>query len=194
MNGKDNIINKILADANDRCAQIVNDARQQATEIVNKANQCAQVDSQKTQTRLDDYAKERLRTALANAKLDGKKYRLLTKQQLIERCYATALQRLANLQGKDRQDFLRKVIAKYAESGETVLCCKQDNAVVTQKFLDGFNLNLVLGKQNVEAQGGVVLVGNGYEKDLTLPSLVSYARQQTEAQVANILFSGETNE
>ena len=60
--------------------------------------------------------------------------------------------------------------------------------MVTQKFLDGFALDLKKKKKYLSAKGGVVLEGEGYDKDLTLEKLVDYVRGGTEAQVARVLF------
>ena len=92
------------------------------------------------------------------------------------------------MSNKEKEAFLTRLLKTYAEKGETVSVCKADKDVVTQKFLDGLNMNLVLGKTYIDADGGVVLAGKGYEKDLTIKSVLAYIREKTEGQVANALF------
>lgn len=193
MNGKENIINKILADADNKCAEILATAELQAQEITNLSKVYVDAESQSMSRRLETLAAERERNSLANADLDARKYKLLQKQRLIGVCYDKALASLAKMSEKDKLAFIGKILKAYAEKGETVLVCKADKNLVTQKFLDGLNLGLTLGKTNIDAAGGVVLQNASYDKDLTLEKLVAYSRERTEARVAKALF-GDKNE
>ena len=188
MNGKENIINKILADAEQKRAEILATAESEAQQTMDAARASAHDEAQALDKRLQNLAAERQRNALSNADLDARKYRLSEKQRLISACYDKALKELVNLPDKKKLDLIGKILKTYAEKGETVCVAKADKNLVTQKFLDSLNLDLTLGKQTVDAVGGVVLVGPTYDKDLTFPKLVDYSRQQTEAKVAGVLF------
>ena len=188
MNGKENIINKILADADNKCAEILANAEMEAQEIADAARKVAQAEEQSLSHRLDVLAVERQRNAIAGADLEARKYKLNQKQQLIATCYDKALQELVKLPAKQKLELIGKILKSYAEKGETVCVAKPDKDIVTQKFLDGLGLNLTLGKQTIDSVGGVVLVGATYDKDLTFEKLVAYSREQTEAKVAGVLF------
>jgi len=193
MNGKENIINKILADADNKCAEILATAELQAQETTNLAKAFADAETQSMSRRLETLAVERERNSLANADLEARKYKLSQKQRLIGVCYDKALNTLAKMSDKDKSAFIGKILKTYAEKGETVFVCKADKNVVTQKFLDGLNLGLILGKTYLDSAGGVILQGASYDKDLTLEKLVAHSREQTEARVAKALF-GDKNE
>ncbi len=188
MNGKENIINKILADADAKCEEILTAAQAQAQEIHDSARSFAKNEEDALNSKLQNISAERLRNANARAQLEARKYKLWKKQQLIASCYAQALKELAALPVPQKTAFLKKLIEAYAEKGETVRITKADKDIVTQKFLDTFGKKLTLGKSFIEASGGIVLEGEGYDKDLTLEKVVAYAREQTEAQVARTLF------
>ena len=193
MNGKENIINKILADADDKCQGIIASAQKQADAIVDAANSQAESDRQSLAERIDAQAAERVRNRKANAELDAKKYKLNARQQVIAQCYELAYKQLASMTDKDRASFIGKLLSRYAETGETVFVTKADAKLVTQAFLDGFNKKLVLGRTHIDADGGIVLEGDGYEKDLTLQHVVGYLREQTEGKVAACIL-GEQDE
>lgn len=193
MNGKENIINKILADADNKCAEILATAEMQAQEISDLAKAFADAEEQSLNRRIEALSAERERNSIASADLDARKYKLREKQRLISACYDKALASLSKMSDKNKLDFIGKILKTYAEKGETVVVCKADKALVTQKFLDGFNLGLTLGKDTVDAAGGIVLCGAAYDKDLTLEKLVAYSREQTESRVAAVLF-GDKNE
>ena len=188
MNGKENIINKILSDADEKCARIVAKAEQTATEMKSQAGAEAEVEKRALQVKAENLAAERIRNRVATAELDARKYKLKAKQQIISECYEHALQRLAALPAKEKQAFVLNLLQKYAETGETVIVAKQDKDVITQKLLDEANKKLTLSKTYHEGLGGVILEGVGYEKDLTLSRIVNYLREQTEGKVAQALF------
>ncbi len=187
MNGKENIINKILSDADEHCAKIIAAARLQAEKTVQSARETVQCDRQALDARLQSVLQERIRNANANAELEAKKYRLNAKQQLVSDCYDEAYKHLASLSKADRLDFIGTLLSRFAEDGETVYITKEDGNSVTPMWLRGFEKNLTLGNRYIRADGGVVLEGDGYEKDLTLKNVVRYLREQTEGEVASKL-------
>ena len=190
MNGKENIINKILSDADAKCADILSAAEAQAQAIIDNAEQDIAQDRAALEQRLQSVAAERQRNRKATAELDAKKYMLSAKQQLISRCYELAYERIANMSEGSRLDLIGALIEKHAETGETVYVTQQDAKGVTQIWLDGFDKQLKLGSKYLKADGGVVLEGCGYEKDLTLHSVIKYLREQTESKVSELLLGG----
>lgn len=187
MNGKENIINKILSDADACSAAIVANAQSRAEELIAAAKQSVEVSKAALDARIAASSQEKLHNACANAELEGKKYRLFVRRQLITRCYEQAHKQLAQMNAEERLDFLGELISKFAEDGEKVYVTKADAPNVTPMWLKGFEKHLVLGDKYIRADGGLVLEGNGYEKDLTLGSVLRYLREQTEGKVAAIL-------
>ena len=187
MNGKENIINKILSDADARCCEILSAADVQAKAILDEANESVARDKATLKERISSVAGERMRNRKATAELDAKKYTLNVKQRLISRCYDEAYDRLIKMSEGDRLDLIGTLIDKYAERGETVYITQADAKGVTQLWLNGFDKELKLGKKYIKADGGIVLEGSGYEKDLTLRRVVEYAREMTEGRVAELL-------
>lgn len=192
MNGKENIIQRILADADSKCDYIAGEAQAKAQQIAQAAEQSAKDERNALDERIKALSAERIRNSLAGAKLAARKYRLQKKQDLISVCYDKALSALAAMPQEQVKKFLSKLICDFAEDGERVCIAKKDETVVTQSFLNEFGKNLVLDDRRIQADGGIVLVGDGYEKDLTIAKLVAYARERTEAQVSEALF-GDNN-
>lgn len=193
MNGKENIINKILADADAECARIAAAAQAEAQRIADEVERQIKCDNDKTEERLKSLADESKRNATAVAQLNARKYRLNARQQLVSQCYAVARERLSQLSSSERLGVIGTLLEKYAEQGETVYITQADSAAVTQQYLDGFEKGLVLGKRYINAEGGVMLEGVGYDKDLTFDRIVRYCRENSEARVAAQLF-GDGNE
>ena len=173
MNGKENIINKILTDADAKCTEILSVADASAQAIISDVEQVIARDKLALEKRLQDVAVERQRNRLATAELDAKKYALLRKQQLITRCYELVYERLVKMSEGDRLDFIGSLISKYAEIGETVYVTQADAKGVTQLWLDGFDKKLKLGKKYIKADGGVVLEGSKFSASLGVSSAMS---------------------
>lgn len=193
MNGKENIINKILSDADSKCQKLLAEAECQAKEILDATNEAIAQERVALDAKIEAVASERIRNRKATAELDAKKYALNRKQQVISRCYDLAYDKLLKMSEADRLDLIGTLIERYAENGETVYVTKADAKGVTQIWLNGFEKSLKLGAQYINADGGVVLEGDGYEKDLTLKKVVEYAREQTDGRVAEMLL-GVRNE
>ena len=191
MNGKENIINKILSESDARAAEIISLAETQAQAIIANAEQSVESDRVSLDQRLQSITAERERNRRATAELDAKKYTLQCKQQLITRCYELAYEQLTKLSDSDRLDLIGSLLEKHAEDGETVYITQADAKGVTQVWLNGFEKNLTLGKKYIKADGGVVLEGDGYEKDLTLRSVIKYLREQTESKVSEHVLGGQ---
>lgn len=187
MNGKENIINKILSDADERCAKIISDAEKQAADALEAARHAVAQDRETLDARLQASREEKLRNARANAELEARKYRLAVRRKLISDCYDEVYRRLATMNAEDRLDFLGELLSKYAEDGETVYVTAADAKQVSQLWLNGFEKHLKLGAKRLRADGGLILEGDGYEKDLTLSSVVRYLKEQTETRVAGLL-------
>ncbi len=187
MNGKENIINKILSDADETCSKIIAEAESQAAQTVQAARENAKRERAESDARIEQTVAERRRNALANAELAAKRYLLEAKQRLVALCYDKAYNALVSMNAQDRLDLIGELLTKYAEDGETVYITQSDAQTVTEQWLRGFEKHLRLGNRYIRADGGVVLEGAGYEKDLTFASVMRYVKEQTEAVVATKL-------
>ena len=70
MNGKENIINKILADADEKCAKIIASANETAAKLKQDADNAVQADKQALSKRMEIMTEERIRNRIATAELD----------------------------------------------------------------------------------------------------------------------------
>lgn len=188
MNGKENIINKILGDAEAKCNEILAAAQAEAQSIAANAEIAADEEREALSQRAQSMAAEDVRNSLASAKLQAKKYRLQQMQQLIASCYQQALQHIVQLPLEKRKSLLARLLQTYAEQDDVVYICSADKDIVSQSFLDSFGKGLTLGDTFLCAQGGVLLVGKNYDKDLTLETLMDNCREKTETQVTAALF------
>ena len=188
MNGKSKIIARILSDADSKCAEISAAAQLRAEQTLADAETKIAQEKQALADRLEKQSQDLVKNKLANAALDARKYKLECKQNLIASCYDKALESLVKSTDAEYKKLISDLLNKFAEDGETVCIVEKDANVITQQFLDGVGKNLTLSNKHINAMGGIVIEGNGYDKDLTFEALVSYAKADTEATVAELLF------
>lgn len=188
MDGKNKIIQQIIADGESRCKAIIAKAEKDAMDIISDTNARIQQDSVALSAKIDANSTSIVDNAMSNAKLDIRKYNLWQKQALIDSVYDKALQHLLALSDKKYVELIIKLLTKYAENGEVVSISSKDSTLITQAVLDKSGKKLTLCKQYIDIDGGVVLSSKSYDKVLTLSMLVHEARATTESQVANTLF------
>lgn len=188
MNGKSKIIERILSDADSKCAEISAAAQLRAEQTLADAETKIAQEKQALADRLEKQSQDLVKNKLANAALDARKYKLECKQNLIASCYDKALDCLVKSTDAEYKKIISDLLNKFAEDGESVCIAQKDADVITQSFLDSVGKNLTLSAKRINATGGIVIEGNGYDKDLTFEALVSYAKADTEATVAELLF------
>ena len=190
MNNKENIISAIAQKTDVKVQEIIAKAQNEAKILIENAESAVQKEIAEFQSKAKDAEQDTISRRITVATLDGKKYLLAQKRQIIDSVYLQVKNVVENLPLDQYKKFLAKLISENAEKGESVAVNKKDGNVVTQSFLAGFKLDLHKA-DDVDIDGGAILYGDGYEKDLSLTSLVDAIRQETEIEVCDVLF-GET--
>lgn len=188
-NGKSKIIDRILSDGQLKCDKIIENAATAANNIVDAAKDAVAADLLRQKNRLDADSKDSIRRFLSAAELSSKKYALAQKQDLISAAFARAENQIKNLSQQQYIEFIRMLLKKYSSAGETLIVAKNDAAIIDESIAKQFGL--VLSDKVGDFDGGIILVGDGYEKNLTLAAIMQELRQQNEIEVAQILFKGD---
>ena len=99
-----------------------------------------------------------------------------------------------NVPDKDYKNLIEGMLDSAAEDGDVVTISKNDAKVLTKAFFDSYSkkrgINLSLSKDLGDFKGGVVLSGGGVDKNLTLEVEIKLLREQTESEIAGLLFKG----
>ncbi len=188
MDGKNKIIQRIVEDAESKCKDILAKAHSDKDSAVQSAKDNAVVAQQAVESKCAADAEATVANALSNAKLDINKYRLASKQAMIDEVYAKVAKELHSMPPKQYLALITKLIKQHAEQGESVTICSADSSVITAKYLEQFGLGLTLSAQQGNFDGGIILSNSKYDKVLTLDRLVEDIRRTTDSQVAKMLF------
>lgn len=186
-NGKDNIIARIAEDTEKKVSEILCEAENRAQQILDNANEDVDESMRRAEKKVADDKSELLRRAKVNVQMNCKKYRLAQRQQLVSQVFDGVKQRILALPREKYLAFCQKQLAQYAEKGEQLVICQKDSDVLTRALAENYGLTLAETYGNFD--GGFVLVGDGYEKNVTLDTIIAEARLAYESDVVKLLFA-----
>ena len=194
MEGKDVIIEKILSDARQEADKIVSDAEAYANATLEKATAQAKEKVSNAEKSAEVAGVEYVGRRVTVAGLDLKKARLNAKIALLDDVYDKAVDAVRNVDDKDYKKLIEGMLDSSAEDGDVVTISKNDAKVLTKAFFDAYakkrGISLSLSKYFGDFKGGVVLSGGGVDKNLTLEVEIKLLREQTESEIAGLLFKG----
>ena len=101
---------------------------------------------------------------LTRASLDGRKALLFRKRKVIDRVFDDTYQKLLELPDSAKASIYTIVLKKEAEAGDTVVSSKSDRSIVECAIRSLPELELKLADGFCTAEGGFLILGNGYEK------------------------------
>ena len=185
-----NVVERILSDANAEAEKIINDGNVKAMDIRRAYQQKAQAKQRETEAEVAEKAAALKEKKEAAARLECAKIALSARRRVIDQIYAMALQRLVALDKEHTLALAKILLEKYAEEGD-VICLAQNFAyeeglailpIVAQK-------GLVISKDRVALDGGMRLIGKISDKDLSYGALLKADRDEFQAELAAKIFN-----
>ena len=188
---KEAIVEKIISDAHLKADSIVAEANAKADEIISAAaEECKEyMYSFKSETdKMIFDVDARTKTV---AELDARKLTLAAKTKVLDVVYERTLENLRNLD-KEAYSALVFGMLENAKDGDVVTISKREKDIVTKESLAEFakkkGIKLTLAEQLGDFDGGIVLGGNGVDKNFTFEVEVALLKEQTEAKTAKEIF------
>ncbi len=188
---ENNIVSKIIADAEEKAAAVIAEAENKARFIRQKTD--SEIDALRSGA--ESEKKKRMSAALqaaeVKAALELKKAELGAEKSVMDVVFDGAKRRVREL---NKNEYLKLVesMLSYAESGDTVKISALDKDVITESFVkkvaDKLKIKLKLSKTYVDITGGVILSGRNADKNLSLEADLKEIRELTEPEAARILF------
>ena len=186
---KQNIITKIISDAEYRANESVAAAERKAAQV--KAEASAECESKREEylATIAKRGEENLERRKITARLDCNKLSLSAKREVFDGIFTVALQKLCALSEADYVALVDGLLQKYAERGDEVVissACAWAKSIASLPVITerGLTVSSVMGS----FAGGVVLVGGGCDKNLSFEALVQTAKDQKQAEAVTRLF------
>lgn len=188
LKGIENIVSRILGDAEISAGEIAAAADAQVAKILQEADEAAKQLYSQGMKRADREVENVMLRTKSNTDLEGRKTLLAARQSVVDEAFAKAEEKLESLR-KDKAAYTKLLVdmaGPVLQDNSVVLLSKEDFAAVGQTLKEG------LGKASVEAadipSGGLVVTSGGIELNLTFSALLRQYREELEQAVASVLF------
>lgn len=188
MSNYENLINKILNDAENKKNSIINKAKEEADIIIDSRIKEAKQYNVKLIERANRDGNQLKDKIISKADLGVRKRELESKKKILDNIFDQALEELINL---DRDD-LKKYIVDTIDSLDSI---SNYNLLIPSTYnVDDFN-EIVDNSQIINIQlsdvlkGGFILERNGTLINYSFEVLINFIREEIEFEVSNLLFN-----
>jgi V/A-type H+-transporting ATPase subunit E len=187
--GKQDIIDRIIADAEGEANAIIAEAEDTAARIISDAKEAADRQMNELKVQTSAKAKSIVAGRQATARLESSKIMLAEKRKVIDSVYEKAAKGLKSLGREDCLALTEKLLNKYAEEGDEIVfsdsfpCVKE---VYHLPIVQDKKLKVSFGSNAVD--GGFILCGKNCDKDLSFAALLAADREKNEAEIAAEIF------
>ncbi|MCL2498024.1 MAG: V-type ATP synthase subunit E [Symbiobacteriaceae bacterium] len=193
----DRLSQQIITDAKNEAEAIRQAAEETAARLLREAEDKALLDAEAAQKDAALQAVDARRRIQIAAELTVRRETLASKQRLLSQVYASALQQLHKLPDKEWSDLIQKLVLDHVETGREKVRFTAADLERGKKVVSRLNQALKARGQTAsltwddfpgDFEGGVVLVGEKTEKNASFEVLLRTLRDQSETEVAALLF------
>ena len=196
MNGIEKIIQRIESDAQAEIDCTLADAREKAADIADTYRKQAEAEGRELGAKYEKAAAEREERLVSSAQMEARKVRLAAKQEMVERTYALALDKLCAMPEEQYVAVLADLLVQASSNGreEAVFSPKDreqvgEKAVAKANALSGKELRLSAETQPI--RGGFILKDKNVEVNCAFETLVRLQKTETAGAVVKKLFPEE---
>ena len=186
---KDALVKKIVDDAAAKSEAILKEAKDYCEKAIAEAKQTARDMKAAEASRAKKDADKIIENKQTLSSIETKKATLTYKREIVESVYSRTVELMKKMSKTEYSALIAALIDKYAEEGDTVILSKNAPLSVDEvkKMKKASSLGLAVQKTG-EFDGGMVLAGKKFDKDLTFSALVEAVKEETETEVAEKLF------
>ena len=194
MNGIEKITQRIASDAQAEVDRILGDARDEAGRIA--ANYRAQADAEAAElaAKNEKAAAEREERLVSAAQMEARKVQLAAKQEMVEKAYIQALDKLCALPEEQYVAILADLLVKASSNGkEEAVFSKEDREQAGKAAVEKANQlsgkQILLSEETQPIRGGFILKDKNVEVNCTFETLVRLQKAETAGAVVKTLFA-----
>jgi V/A-type H+/Na+-transporting ATPase subunit E len=190
------VVNKILAQANAEAERILAEAKDKAAEQQKQTDAELADFEKQTQQMAQAAADDKLRRMLAGARMAHAKQVLGVKAELLNEVFAQARQKLDQLPDEQYLALMKALMSRAIETGDEEVIVGKTEKRINEDFIKkvnrdlgtGFKGNLRLGTQRADFGGGFLLSRGRVQVNVSTDVLIGQARERMEMKLADALF------
>lgn len=195
--GAEKLIEKIIGDAQRDAESCWQDAEEKKKALREKTAKDIEKRKAEIDRMADSAVRENKKRLSAVYDLEYRKQLLCAKQEVMAEAKALAMQKLLELSDGDYLSLLKQRLIGCAANGAGGVIISKTETRIGQKFVDDVNKALKAGggagsvrllAEKRDMAGGFVYADGGLEIDMSLEALLNEAWQQSETEVAAVLF------
>lgn len=183
------VVKRILSDAEQDAEKTLENAHAKADELLETVQADIQKDRQRTEAEVQAKIKSVLERRSADARLESSKILLGEKRKTISAVYELALARLNALEKEDCLRLAGRLLEDYAETGDKLYFAENfayASEVASLPVVK--NKKLAVQSERLALSGGMKLVGEKSDKDLSYTALLEADKDEYQASLAVELF------
>ena len=198
MNGIEKITERIAADTRQEMDKILTDARTEAANIAAGYDAKAQADYHEALAKGNSDADYRIERMSGVAQLEARKLKLSAKQEMLDKAFAAAQEKLMGMPEDQYADLLTKLAVNGVSTGKEALVFSVKDrprygkrvVIAANEKLEamGRTAELTLSEESREFEGGLYIQNGNIENNCTFPTIIRMLREQMAGEVAKILF------
>ena len=194
MNGIEKITQRIASEAQAEIDRILGDARDEADRIAESYRAQADGEAAELNARNEKNAAEREERLVSAAQMEARKVLLAAKQEMVEKAYIQALDKLCAMPKEQYVDVLAKLLVEASSNGkEEAVFSKEDREQVGKAAVEKANQisgkQLRLSEESLPIRGGFILKDKNVEVNCTFETLVRLQKAETAGAVVKTLFA-----
>jgi len=194
MNGIEKITQRITADAQAEIDRVLGAAREEAARITARMTAEADAVAAELAAKNEKSAAEHEERLVSAAQMEARKVQLAAKQEMLEKAYELALEKLCAMPAEQYVAVLADLMVKASSTGtEAVIFSAEDREKVGKAAVEKANAasgkQMVLSDETQPIKGGFILKDQNVEVNCTFETLVRLQKAETAGAVAKKLFA-----
>lgn len=195
------VVQKILEEANAEAQKVLSDAKAKAAE--QKAKMDAEIADfdKKTDELANAAAEDKLQRMLANARMTNAKQTLAAKVAVLDEVFEKAKAAVNQLPDDQYLSLMTGLLKQAVETGNEEVIVGKNEKRIDQNFIKnanrelgvGFKGNLRLSDQRADITGGFILSRGRVQVNASTDVMIDSLRESMEMEIAPELFADEKN-
>lgn len=183
------IVERILSDAEVEARAIIQEAENKAAQLLAEASAHAEKSRRETENAVRERVESIFEKKNADARLESAKILLREKRKVVDAVYALALGRLLSLEKEECLRLFSALLTQYAEDGDEIFFAENFKYVSDVSILPVIKTKrLKISEEKLPLDGGMRLIGQYSDKDLSYGALLAADKEENQAELAKMLF------
>jgi|GEM_PF-1620962 len=148
--------------------------------------------TQEFNRQVEEQANQAYRQHGVAARIENSNKLLQVKQEQVNDVFLQTKKHILSLSEAKYKTFIEKLLQTHATNGDTVIIAESDKKRISKDFIEKtgqkLKINLTLSPKTHPHDGGIILEGTKFDKNLTLNSLLLSAREELEQNIIATLF------